>query len=117
MVVMGSKPRPSRYVPSHLVVKLKTGWRYDASARAFTCTRGGSAPVKPDLPRRSRIEYMVPHLADADVGSLNADERDLAHYVHLLFSKGTDARKYVDVVSAWKCVEAVEVPPEVGLPD
>ena len=113
---MGSKPQPPREVPSHLVVKLKTGWRYDASVRAFTCTRGGGVPVGADLPRGSRIEYMIPHLADADPRSLSVDERDLALYVHLLFPKGTDARKYVDVVSAWTCVEAVELPPEVSLP-
>ena len=58
-----------------------------------------------------------PHLADADPRALSVDERDLALYVHVLFPKGTDARKYVDVVSAWMCVEDVELPPEVSLPD
>ena len=113
---MGSKPQAPRNVPSHLVVKLKTGWRYDASARAFTSARGGDVPVGAGLPRGWRVEYMIPHLADTEPGSLSVDERDLALYVHLLFHKGIDARKYVDVVNAWTCVQEVELPPEVSLP-
>lgn len=113
---MGSKPQPPRDAPSHLLVKLKTGWRYDASARAFTHTRGGGVPVGADLPRGCRIEYMIPHLADADPSSLGADERDLARYVQVLFPKGTAAAKYVPVVRAWECVEDVELPPDASLP-
>ena len=115
-MVMGSKPRPLRDMPSHLVVKLKTGWRYDASARTFTRGRGAGVPIGAVLPRRSRIEYMIPHLAGAAPRALSVDERNLALYVHVHFPKGTDARKYVDVVGAWTCVEVVELPPEVSLP-
>lgn len=115
---MGSKPQPPRNLPSHLVVKLKTGWRFEKSGGVFTHTQGGQAPIKADLPRTCRITHLVPDLAEADPRSLEPEECDLALFVKVDFPKGSDAARLKSVVRAWACVDFIEPPiGEVSAPE
>lgn len=110
----GSSPKG---IPPHLVVKLKPGWRYDESVDVFISPKGRAKSPHADLPRGSRIVYMLPDLARADPVALSIDERQLARYLHVFFPKGTTVSDYLALASSWACVEDVELPPEISLPE
>ena len=115
--VMGPQPEMTpQGVRPHLVVKLKPEWRYDTSGGMFVSAGGeGLSPAK-DLPARSRIEPMVPQLAEADPAELSEDERNLARYVNVIFPKQIAASDYLATVGQWACVEEVRPSPEISLP-
>ncbi len=103
-------------LPPHLIVKLKRGWRYDVPRGVFVSSGGQDLSPEKDLPPDSRVEYMVPQLAQVDPQSLGEDELDLARYLHLFLPKPAAAADYLAAVRRWKCVEQVQLPPEIGLP-
>ena len=100
----------------HLVVKLKSGWSYDAKGRRFV--EAGGASLKPStlLADGARIVYMVPDLITRKQETLSDDERDLARYLHIFVPEGVDPRSYIDAIGRWECVEEVRLPPEISLP-
>lgn len=98
------------------MVKLKRGWSFDSERRVFLSGTGKKFPPKADLPKRSRIVYMSPDLANQAPGKLTKDERNLSRYLQIIFPKGTIPKKYIDVIEHWECVEKVRLPPEISLP-
>lgn len=119
MVWPVKEPNPGRApkgIRPHLVVKLKRGWRYDSSRRAFVRVSGDGRTSPEGLPRRTRIVHMVPDLARADPSSLSQDQCELAHYVQVIPPKHIDASKYLPVVRRWACVEEAWLSPEISLP-
>ena len=73
--------------------------------------------TKDDLPSRSHVEYRVPQLAKAGRGPLSKDEANLLRYFNVMLPSGSDPSDYLKAVMKWACVEDVQLPPEVGLPD
>ena len=115
--VMGANGNntPKGLQPS-LDVKLLSEWRYSDTRKIFVSSGGEEFSPMPDLPKGTKIHYMVPHLADADRATLTADERNLAQYLQIVFPKGTAIDRYLSVVGSWPCVEQAQRTPEVGLP-
>jgi hypothetical protein len=108
--------KKSRGVKPHLRLKLRPGWSYDKAHNVFLAADGRRMPVGPDLPGGCRIEYTIPELEGADERKLTPDERNLVRHMQLVFSRGTDASRYLKAVAKWECVEDVSLPPEIGLP-
>lgn len=112
----GGGPRLPKGVRRPLVIKLKPGWRYESAGRKFVCKTGRSLRPSADLPKGSRISYMIPSLQRVDPKKLSADERDLARYIHIILPKGTEPAKHLRPVREWDCVDEAYVQPEVSLP-
>ena len=100
----------------HLVVKLKPGWRWVNSKRAFISSSGQEFRPARELPSACSIEPMVPDLAAREEGQLSEDERNLARYIHIVFRKGAEPEKHSGEVRDWPCVEDVRQAPEISLP-
>jgi hypothetical protein len=101
----------------HLVVRIRDGWHFDEKKSQFVSEQQQCVETKADLPPRSRVEYRIPHLAKAARGSLSDDEADLLRYFNVILPSGSDPSNYRKVVKRWPCVEDVQLPPEIGLPD
>jgi hypothetical protein len=97
-------------------IKLKPGWRYVASRRAFESSRGERFAPRSDLPKNSRIVYKVPKLAEADTRQLSRHERELSRYMQVILPAGEAPENYVKAIGAWPCVAEVQVGPDVSLP-
>lgn len=97
-------------------LKLKSGWRFDKSRRAFESDSGEKFTPRGELPKNSRIVYKVPALAGADEKTLSKPERDLRRYMQVILPEGESASDYVDVVRAWPSVAEAHAAPEVSLP-
>ena len=100
----------------HLVVELKKTWYFDTVRRLFLSTSGKSLSPMADLPGRSRIVYMDPHLAKQSLDGLSIEDRDFARYLYIIFPKDTNPNDYLEIVNLWECVKDVELPPEISLP-
>jgi len=111
----GGKKAPKGLRPS-LDVRLAAAWRYAEAGATFVSSSGAHFSPAADLPKGTRIRYMVPHLAKADRAALSADERNLARHLQVVFPKGTPVESYLAVIEKWPCVDRVERPPEVSLP-
>jgi len=101
----------------HLVIRIKEGWRFDEKTNQFVSEEGQRVETKGDLPPRSSVEYRVPQPAKARRASLSKDEERMARYFNVILPPGSDPSDYLKVVLKWPCVEDVQLPPEVGLPD
>lgn len=108
------RPGPPKGIKPHLVVKLKKGWRFEDKRKAFVSPRGREVTLSDDLPRGSKIVYMVPELAKKK--SLTGDEKNLARYVHVILPKGKSPADYLPTVGKWACVDDVQPPRDFGLP-
>lgn len=97
-------------------IKLKPGWRYVASRRAFESDKGERFAPRGDLPRNSRIVYKVPRLAEADPNELSRHERELSRYMQVILPAGEAPQNYVKAIGAWPCVAEAQVGPDVSLP-
>jgi hypothetical protein len=97
-------------------LKLKAGWTYDTSRRAFESDRGERFSPRGELPKNSRIVYKVPVLARADESELNEHEQELRRYMHVILPASESPADYVSVVRDWPCVAEVYVAPQVSLP-
>ncbi len=97
-------------------LRLKARWRFDASRRVFVSDSGNRFAPRGQLPKRSRIVYKVPRLAEADEAGLSKHERDLRQYMQVILPPGKSPAKYVDVVRAWPSVAEAHVAPQVSLP-
>lgn len=112
----GGKQVVAKGIRPYLVVKLKSGWRYDDSRRVFVSPKGQDLSPPKGLPRHTRVVHMVPELARADRASLSKEERNLARYVHVILAKGSSAADHVVAVRDWPCVEEAQLSPEISLP-
>ncbi len=97
-------------------LKLKSGWRYDASRRVFISDDGEKFTPTGDLPEKTRIVYKVPRLAQADEAGLSESEKDLQRYMQVILPPGKSPAEYLNVVRAWRCVEEAQTAPEISLP-
>ena len=113
----GGSPKGKR-LPPCLNVKLRAGWRFDASANDFVAPDGQRFRPRKPLPANAKVVAMVPHLAAAVVESLSEDERDLADYVQIMLpgADGDRLRAFAQDIADWPCVEHVRMPPEISLP-
>ena len=97
-------------------VTLKAGWRFDISKRLFVSKSGDQFALRGLLPKRSRIVYKVPSLAETDEAQLSKHERDLRRYLQVVLPWGESPAKYVDLVRAWPPIATAHVAPQVSLP-
>ena len=114
---MGPESRKRVKTRPHLVVRIRDGWRFDEKKSQFVSRQEQRVETKADLPPQSRVEYRIPQLAEASRSSLSKDEADLLRYFNVILPSGSDPSDYRKVVEQWPCVEDVQLPPEVGLPD
>jgi hypothetical protein len=114
---MGPESRKRVKTRPHLVVRIRDGWRFDEKKSQFVSKQKRVVETKADLPLRSHVEYRIPQLAEASKNSLSKDEADLLRYFNVVLPSGSDPSDYRKVVEQWPCVEDVQLPPEVDLPD
>jgi hypothetical protein len=108
--------RPPPGLRPHIVARLRPGWRYDARRRGMISPAGETLTLPGELPRGSRVQYMVPELAEKPPEELTEDERTLGRYVHVILPAGTDPASHVATVAAWPCIEEAHLPPDISLP-
>jgi hypothetical protein len=95
---------------------MKVGWRYDPASRVFRSSSGEEfAPIN-DLPRGTKIVQTAPQLAEADPRTLNKDEKTLALFVQVIFTKPVKAERYLERIYEWPCVDTVRPAPNISLP-
>ncbi len=97
-------------------LKLKPGWRYEPSKRVFVSDDSEKFAPIGDLPKKTKIVYKVPSLAQADEGGLSETEKNLQRYMQVILPEGESPAKYLNVVRAWDCVEEAQTAPEISLP-
>ncbi len=105
----------------YLVVQLESGWRHDPESGVFLRGEGPEEEVEafdpaPQLPEATRIEPMVPSLAESDSEALSEPEAELARYLHLFPGAGADLDELLETISGWSCVARTYKPPRVALP-
>jgi hypothetical protein len=101
-------------IPVPIDAKLEPGWHYDAGRREFVSDSGETFQPGRDLPKKTRIVYKVPHVADAT--KLSQAERDLQRYLQVILPPAEAAADYVQTVRSWPCIADAHVGPEVSLP-
>jgi hypothetical protein len=101
----------------HLVIRIKVSWRFDPKTSRFLSEGKQSVETRSDLPPHSHVRYRMPQLAAVRKETLGKDEANLARYFNVILPSGSDPSEFVKVVTKWPCVEEVEIPPEVGLPN
>jgi hypothetical protein len=112
-------PPPGEPIPGlrpHLVMKLKSGWRFDADANAFVDARGRRCAQTDQLPTGTTLQPVSPTLQRKRAARLTAAERDLVRYFQIVLPAGADPRVHLDAVSGWPCAAEVRLPPIVSLP-
>jgi len=114
--VMGHAGGDVSHIRPHLVVKLKPGWRWVESKKAFISSSGQEFRPARELPGARGIVAMVPDLATRKKAQLSEDERNLARYIHIVFRKQSKPEKHSREVRDWPCVEEVRRAPEITLP-
>ena len=98
-------------------VKLKPQYRYDSNLRVFESDTGKRFKPSGDLPKKTRIVYKVPALAEADAHALSKSEKDLRRYMQVILPEGVSPADYVEIIRAWPSIEEAWVAPEVSLPN
>lgn len=96
--------------------KLAAGWRYDADRRVFGSASGEVFKPWAQLPKRTKIVYKVPSLAQADDTELSAPERELRRYLQIILPAGHAAADFVEIVAKWPCLERSRSGPDISLP-
>ena|SRR5688572_5112345 len=112
--MMPAVPSP-RHIRVPADVTLKRGWRYVPERRAFV-SASGQVFTPGDLPRRTRIVYKTPSLAQADEATLSKAQQDLRRYLQVIFPPGVSPADYVGRIRGWPAVEWADVAPQVSLP-
>ena len=111
-----SRGEPSPEVLPNLTIRLRPGWIYDAKRQVISRERGEEISPKTELPKRTRIVYMISDLADKPPETFSEEEENMARYVQIILPKGTKASEYLATVRSWECVEDARLPPEISLP-
>ncbi len=106
---------PSGTSPS-LVLRLRDGWRAHPKGHHLVSPDGETVPWGDLLPHGTTIVAMVPDLAEAPPESLAPDDRNLAHYAHVILPADSDAADYLATVKAWEVVERAKLAPQISLP-
>lgn len=106
---------PSGTSPS-LVLRLRDGWRTDPKGRHLVSPDGETVEWGDVLPDGSTIVATVPELAEAPPESLGPDDRNLAHYAHVILPADSDGAEYLAIVEGLEAVERAELPPQISLP-
>jgi hypothetical protein len=115
--MMPSVPPPENAgIKTPVEVKLKPRYRYNASRRVFESDSGDQFKPSGDLPKKTRIVYKVPALAEADPATLSSHEKDLRRYMQVILPEGESPADYVEAIRAWPSVEEAWVAPMVSLP-
>ncbi len=112
-------PPPGEPVPGmrpHLVLKLKSGWRFDPDANTFVDARGRRCKQTARLPAGTTFLPMSPTLQRKRTARRTAAEGDLVRYFQIVLCVGADPRAYLDAVSRWPCAAEVGLPPTISLP-
>ena len=101
----------------HLVIRIKEGWRFEDKANQFVSEDGQRISTQTDLPSRSQVKYRIPQLANSRKGRLTKDEENLRRYFNVILPANRDPSEYMMIIKSWPCVEDVQLPPEIGLPN
>ena len=112
-------PPPGEPIPGmrpHLVLKLKTGWRFDPDANAFVDARGRRCAEAAELPVGTTFLPVSPTLQRKRAARLTGAERDLVRYFQIVLPASADPRAYLEMVRHWACAAEVRLPPVVSLP-
>jgi hypothetical protein len=104
------------FVKPHIVVKLKPGWAFDPSRRAFVSQDGELVRPERDLPKGSRIVPMVPDLTRDPRAAVSPAEKELSRYFQVILPKGADASAALAAASRWPSIAEASLPPKVSLP-
>ena len=108
---------PNSKVRVPIEVKLKPGWRYDSAGRVFVSAHGGKTfEPQGSLPKRSRIVYKVPSLAQVDEKGLSTPEKELRRYMQVILPPGHSPAEYLEAVRSWPSVAEASAGPEISLP-
>jgi len=89
-----------------IVIKLKSGWAFDAASG--TIKRQGRA-VSPELPQGMELVPALP-LARPKRGRPTPAERELERFVHLRLPDAAAAAAALALVRSWPFVERVDGP-------
>ena len=100
----------------YLRVRLKPGWSWDIGRRRFVSEAGRELAPGEDLPAGSKVVPVAPGLAKASLGSLSADEEQLARHLQVILPAGADPAQLLPRLRRWECVEKAEPPPDISLP-
>jgi len=115
-VMKDDPPGMEPFVKPHIVVKLKPGWAFDPSRRAFVSQDGDVVRPQRDLPKGSRIVPMAPELTREPRATLSTAEEELSRYFQVILPKGENASAARDAASHWPSTAEVSMPPKVSLP-
>ena len=74
-------------------VKLKPRYRYDPGKQVFESASGERFDPGSDLPKKTRIVYKVPALAEAETAKLSKSERDLQRYMQVILPEGASPQR------------------------
>ncbi len=114
---MGPESKKRVKTRPHLVVRIRNGWRFDEKKSQFVSKQEQRVETKADLPPRSCVEYRIPQLAKAARESLTKDETNLLRYFNVILPSGSDPLEYLKIIKEWPCIEDVQLPPEISLPN
>lgn len=114
---MGPESKKRAKTKPHLIIRVKKGWHFDEETYQFVSDEGQCVETKTDLPEGTQLEYRVPELARASQDLLSKDEADLRRYFNIMLPPGSNPPEYLVIVKKWSCVEDLQLPPEVSLPN
>jgi hypothetical protein len=115
-VMRDEPPGMEPFIKPHIVVKLKPGWAFDPSRRAFVSPDGDLVRPRRDLPKGSRIVPMAPELTRDPRAARSTAEKELSRYFQVILPKGEDASAALDAANHWPGIAEASMPPKVSLP-
>ena len=116
MSVIGCNQNKMPTLKPYLDIKVKSGWHYIEEDNIFLSTNGQKFSPAEELPSGTKIFYMTPSLSQADPETLSPDERNLAHYLQIIFPQGEKAQNHMETVQQWPFIENVRPPQNITLP-
>jgi hypothetical protein len=114
---MGQEFKKRVKTKPHLIIRVKKGWHFDEETYQFVSEQGQRVETKADLPTGTQFKYRVPGLVRKSRDLLSNDEADLLRYFDIMLPPGSTPSDWLVIVKKWTCVEDLQVPPEVGLPN
>jgi len=114
---MGPESKKRVKTKPHLIIRINKGWHFDEKTYQFVSDEGQRVDTKADLPAGTELEYRVPELARTSHDLLSKDEMDLLRYFNIMLPPDSNPSEYLETVKKWSCVEDLQLPPEVSLPN
>jgi hypothetical protein len=102
-------------VSTHLDIRLKSGWRFDASRRVLISPAGEKIGLRELLPDGIRVVPVMPSLAAARPETLSEDEQLLARCLQVVLPARADPANVADLLRSLEGIERVDTPPAIGL--